>query len=68
MQKMKKIAVNKGMDYLLKDLKGNNTLLIEFAEQPEEKVREVDSKHLHLALGTMEMGERLLVRFNGSNE
>ena len=42
MQKMKKIAVNKGMDYLLKDLKGNNTLLIEFAEQPEERVREVD--------------------------
>ena len=68
MQKMKKIAVNKGMDYLLKDLKGNNTLLIEFAEQPEERVREVDREELHMALGTMEMGERLLVRFNGSNE
>ena len=68
MQKMKKIAVNKGMDYLLKYLKGNNTLLIEFAEQPEERVREVDREELHMALGTMKLGERLLVRFNGSNE
>ena len=68
MQKMKKIAVNKGMDYLLKDLKGNNTLLIEFAEQPEERVREVDREEPHMALGTMKLGERLLVRFNGSNE
>ena len=68
MQKMKKIAVNKGMDYLLKDLKGNNTLLIEFAEQPEERVREVDREELHMALGTMKLGERLLVRFNGRNE
>ena len=68
MQKMKKIAVNKGMDYLLKDLKGNNTFLIEFAEQPEERVREVDREELHMALGTMKLGERLLVRFNGSNE
>ena len=68
MQKMKKIAVNKGMDYLLKDLKGNNTLLIEFAEQPEERVREVDREARHMALGTMKLGERLLVRFNGSNE
>ena len=68
MQKMKKIAVNKGMDYLLKDLKGNNILLIEFAEQPEERVREVDREELHMALGTMKLGERLLVRFNGSNE
>ena len=68
MQKMKKIAVNKGMDYLLKDLKGNNTLLIEFAEQPEERVREVDREELHMSLGTMKLGERLLVRFNGSNE
>mgnify|MGYP003486807802 FL=1 len=68
MQKMKKIAVNKGMDYLLKDLKGNNTLLIEFAEQPEERVREVDREELHMALGTMKLGERLLVRFNGRNK
>ena len=68
MQKMKKIAVNKGMDFLLKGLKNNDTLLIEFEEQPKEKVREVDSKDLHLALSTMKLGERLLVRFNGSNE
>ena len=68
MQKMKKIAVNKGMDYLLKDLKGNNTLLIEFAEQPEERVREIDRKELHMALGTMKLGERLLVRFNGKKK
>ena len=65
---MKKTADRKGMALLLKDLKENDTLLIEFEEQPKEKVREVDSKELHLALGTMEMGERLLVRFNGSNE
>ena len=65
---MKKTADRKGMTFLLKDLKKNDTLLIEFEEQPKEKVREVDSKELHLALGTMEMGERLLVRFNGSNE
>ena len=65
MQKMKKIAVNKGMDFLLKDLKSNNTLLIEFAEQPEERVREIDRKELHMALGTMKLGERLLVRFDG---
>lgn len=65
---MKKTADRKGMAFLLKDLKENDTLLIEFEEQPKEKVREVDSKDLHLALGTMEMGERLLVRFNGSNE
>ena len=65
---MKKTADRKGMAFLLKDLKKNDTLLIEFEEQPKEKVREVDSKDLHLALGTMEMGERLLVRFNGSNE
>lgn len=65
---MKKTADKKGMAFLLKNLEDNDTLLIEFEEQPKEKVREVDSKHLHLALGTMEMGERLLVRFNGSNE
>ena len=65
---MKKTADRKGMAFLLKDLKENDTLLIEFEEQPKEKFREVDSKDLHLALGTMEMGERLLVRFNGSNE
>ena len=65
---MKKTAYRKGMAFLLKGLKDNDTLLIEFEEQPKEKVREVDSKNLHLALGTMEMGERLLVRFNGSNE
>lgn len=65
---MKKTADRTGMAFLLKDLKENDTLLIEFEEQPKEKVREVDSKDLHLALGTMEMGERLLVRFNGSNE
>ena len=65
---MKKTVDRKGMAFLLKDLKENDTLLIEFEEQPKEKVREVDSKDLHLALGTMEMGERLLVRFNGSNE
>lgn len=65
---MKKIADRKGMAFLLKNLKDNDTLLIEFEEEPKEKVREVDSKDLHLALGTMEMGERLLVRFNGSNE
>ena len=65
---MKKTADRKEMAFLLKDLKENDTLLIEFEEQPKEKVREVDSKDLHLALGTMEMGERLLVRFNGSNE
>ena len=65
---MKKTVDRKGMAFLLKDLKKNDTLLIEFEEQPKEKVREVDSKELHLALGTMEMGERLLVRFNGSNE
>ena len=65
---MKKTADRKEMAFLLKDLKENDTLLIEFEEQPKEKVREVDSKELHLALGTMEMGERLLVRFNGSNE
>ena len=65
---MKKTADRKGMTFLLKDLKKNDTLLIEFEEQPKEKVSEVDSKDLHLALGTMEMGERLLVRFNGSNE
>ena len=65
---MKKTADRKGMTFLLKDLKKNDTLLIEFEEQPKEKVREVDSKELHLALCTMEMGERLLVRFNGSNE
>ena len=65
---MKKTADRKGMAFLLKDLKKNDTLLIEFEEQPKEKVREVASKNLHLALGTMEMGERLLVRFNGSNE
>lgn len=68
MQKMKKIAVNKGMDFLLKDLKSNNTLLIEFVEQPKEKVREVDSKDLHLALNTMKIGERLSVRFDGSKK
>ena len=56
------------MAFLLKGLKDNDTLLIEFEEQPKEKVREVDSKDLHLALGTMEMGERLLIRFNGRNE
>ena len=65
---MKKTVDRKGMAFLLKDLKENDTLLIEFEEQPKEKVSEVDSKDLHLALGTMEMGERLLVRFNGSNE
>ena len=65
---MKKTADKKGMAFLLKNLKDNDTLLIEFEEQPKEKVREVDSNNLHLALGTMEMGERLLVRFNGSNE
>ena len=65
---MKKTADRKGVAFLLKDLKDKDTLLIEFEEQPKEKVREVDSKELHLALGTMEMGERLLVRFNGSNE
>ena len=65
---MKKTADRKGMAFLLKVLKENDNLLIEFEEQPKEKVREVDSKDLHLALGTMEMGERLLVRFNGSNE
>ena len=65
---MKKTADRKGMAFLLKNLEENDTLLIEFEEQPKEKVREVDSKDLHLALGTMEMGERLLVRFNGSNE
>ena len=65
---MKKTADKKGMSFLLKNLEDNDTLLIEFEEQPREKVREVDSKDLHLALGTMEMGERLLVRFNGSNE
>ena len=65
---MKKTADRKGMAFLLKDLKENDTILIEFEEQTKEKVREVDSKDLHLALGTMEMGERLLVRFNGSNE
>lgn len=68
MQKMKKIAVNKGMDFLLKDLKSNNTLLIEFVEQPKEKVREVDSKDLYLALSTMKIGERLSVRFDGSKK
>ena len=56
------------MAFLLKNLKDKDTLVVEFEEQPKEKVREVDSKDLHLALGTMEMGERLLVRFNGSNE
>ena len=65
---MKKTADRKGMAFLLKNLEDNDTLLIEFEEKPKEKVREVDSKDLHLALGTMEMGERLLVRFNGSNE
>lgn len=65
---MKKTADKNGMALLLKNLEDNDTLVVEFEEQPEEKVREVDSKHLHLALGTMEMGERLLVRFNGSNE
>ncbi len=65
---MKKTADKKGMAFLLKNLEDNDTLLIEFEEQPKEKVREVDSKDLHLALGTMEMRERLLVRFNGSNE
>ena len=65
---MKKTADRKGMAFLLKNLKDNDTLLIEFEEQPKEKVREVDSKDLHLALGTMEMGERLLIRFNGRNE
>lgn len=65
---MKKTADKKGMAFLLKNLEDNDTLVVEFEEQPEEKVREVDSKHLHLALGTMEIGERLLVRFNGSNE
>ena len=65
---MKKTVDRKGMAFLLKDLKENDTLLIEFEEQPKEMVSEVDSKDLHLALGTMEMGERLLVRFNGSNE
>ena len=65
---MKKTVDRKGMAFLLKDLKENDTLLIEFEEQPKEKVREVDSKDLHLALGTMEMGERLLIRFNGRNE
>lgn len=65
---MKKTADKKGMAFLLKNLEDKDTLVVEFEEQPEEKVREVDSKHLHLALGTMEMGERLLVRFNGSNE
>ena len=60
---MKKTADKKGMAFLLKNLKDNDTLVVE-----KEKVREVDSKDLHLALGTMEMGERLLVRFNGSNE
>ena len=65
---MKKTVDRKGLAFLLKDLKENDTLLIEFEEQPKEKVSEVDSKDLHLALGTMEMGERLLVRFNGSNE
>ena len=65
---MKKTADKKGMAFLLKNLEDNDTLLIEFEEQPKEKVREVDSKDLHLALGTMEMGERLFVRFNGNNE
>ena len=65
---MKKTADKKGMAFLLKNLEDNDTLVVEFEEQPEEKVREVDSKHLHLALGTMEMGERLFVRFNGNNE
>lgn len=65
---MKKTADKKEMVFLLKNLEDNDTLVVEFEEQSEEKVREVDSKDLHLALGTMEMGERLLVRFNGSNE
>ena len=65
---MKKTADKKGMAFFLKNLKDNDTLVVEFEEQPEEKVREVDSKHLQLALGTMEMGERLLIRFNGRNE
>ena len=37
-------------------------------EQPKEKVREVDSKDLHLALSTMKIGERLSVRFDGSKK
>ena len=65
---MKKTADRKGMAFLLKYLKDNDTLVVEFEEQPKEKVREVDSKDLHLGRSTMEMGERLLVRFNGSNE
>ena len=65
---MKKTADRKGMAFLLKGLKDNDTLLIEFEEQPEERVREVDREELHMALGTMKLGERLLVRFNGSNE
>ena len=65
---MKKTADKKGMAFLLKNLKDNDTLVVEFEEQPKENVREVDSKELQLALGTMEMGERLLVRFNGRNE
>ena len=65
---MKKTADKKGMAFLLKNLKDNDTLVVEFEEQPKENVREVDSKELHLALGTMERGERLFGRFNGNNE
>ncbi|MGN1334814.1 MAG: hypothetical protein ACI4U1_06830 [Anaerovoracaceae bacterium] len=65
---MKKKTDRKEMTFLLRNLKDGGSLFIEFNEHPKRKGREIDSKELHMALGTMEMGERLLVRFNGSNE
>ena len=65
---MKRTADSRKIAFLLKDLKENEEMIIEFKKEPREDIREVDSKDLHFALSTLKLGEQLLVRFSESHE
>lgn len=65
---MKRTADSRKIAFLLKDLKENEEMIIEFKKEPREDIREIDIKDLHLALSTIKLGEQLLVRFSESHE
>ena len=67
-EKMKRTADSRKIAFLLKDLKENEKMIIEFKKEPREDIREIDSKDLHLALSTIKLGEQLLVRFSEIHE
>ena len=65
---MKRTADSRKTAFLLKNLEENEEMIIEFKKEPEEDIREVDSKDLHFALSTLKLGEQLLVRCSESHE